>query len=1256
MQSFLCRVMALVFIFNCVVPAPSVWAQSSAAQQKKISNIIEKGVRESLNSNVDASIEKALEEMFAAQTINEMKDAIIKLHNLMDKKYASEQKKQAREQLQQKPLVHPASSTYVAKPLAPAPKAEKNEVLARLEKNDLPLDELVDYIDPFSPAELNLQNVTYASEILGNTIDAMLMQLDEFTMAQLNAFLPFAQLRTLYRLNKITPTALGSIQKIMAMGSLRIAMWKMHNYYVKTDQQDPLIRPQENRLTADSVSFNREHDQLKMQVQRLENDSFSLPSDIYQQLNAEFLQEIQALKSKNPQEGQAEYQFLLTLVDYAVTYALLVNPQQLVKIVKQFDKGPARSQLTGKTQPGKFLQPYSPVLNAIFVTTFENTKYLTDTDVWPQVIEMLKDFSDPEKYSLPTRIFALEAASLLYSSNSCQAPEGATPQYDVFVRCNTPSPEVEQYRTLFAQRTVDLYAPLTRTHYLAMEDYGLDSKQMKALADKLAYIYNGFANDELKWDSRRAQTQGNGLSTTGADGKSLILNAKGSIPRLLPANQGHMFQLPNGQIWITSGFGRDSNGNWVEMQLSNKLNAKKVNDEYGRQFTEFVGWSVFWIYGGEIFTWLGTAFRSAKGAIVALPKAFRAARTANKGRRGLAAAVEFQKSIRYANLAKNLSKNGVIMTAQRTVTKIKPGQEPETKVITQVLSSKRKLQNKEAFWNPKRWVGLKKPKIESFYFQQANPGFKATQGFLDATNSTLSNGINSWDDWRKLRAAFQSVKNPAEHAYPKFYDYLTRKEVFQEMHLTNAMTESARNGAFDVWLPIKTQSFQPMQSGRTLPAGTDAAPAKAGESFMTEQEIVTWWNASRFGKPGNPLAWDKGAEVYITPRTTQNVLDPAELRNAVKIPFSKVASNEWQPELINHFFKTVDRQGISRYLLPKYVPNANFYSEVAHNWRFGLPAGKAVLSNSRFWKGWPVPGKNGLRGNLLFFTGLAAVDAGIYPFQKDWITSASTQEHAQEQQKYGDAFDPQKLKEDEQAMAAYSKNKITGDAHMSTLENVRASQKEESTGASVLFPILWTRNALIPEGFWGHLPMVSDQDKELYKQAAARVQFNRSQRAQTQTIIEQNKQFQQQQAAFEQEITLAFRTQIKQSWYDQIQNDAAYYDKILAAPENKEYRAQVKNIFQRYSNEVMAVFSTDEDPMLQDQKAVAVQQKYAQELDQKMLEIARMQELLYEQQQQQVEDEEYDFDFDLPSGGYDPSAEGPNSSFAVPADSVGAAY
>ena len=314
---------------------------------------------------------------------------------------------------------------------------------------------------------------------------------------------------------------------------------------------------------------------------------------------------------------------------------------------------------------------------------------------------------------------------------------------------------------------------------------------------------------------------------------------------------------------------------------------------------------------------------------------------------------------------------------------------------------------------------------------------------------------------------------------------------------------------------------------------------------MTEQEIVTWWNASRFGKPGNPLAWDKGAEVYITPRTTQNVLDPAELRNAVKIPFSKVASNEWQPELINHFFKTVDRQGISRYLLPKYVPNANFYSEVAHNWRFGLPAGKAVLSNSRFWKGWPVPGKNGLRGNLLFFTGLAAVDAGIYPFQKDWITSASTQEHAQEQQKYGDAFDPQKLKEDEQAMAAYSKNKITGDAHMSTLENVRASQKEESTGASVLFPILWTRNALIPEGFWGHLPMVSDQDKELYKQAAARVQFNRSQRAQTQTIIEQNKQFQQQQAAFEQEITLAFRTQIKQSWYDQIQNDAAYYDKIL---------------------------------------------------------------------------------------------------------------
>ncbi len=1226
MQSFFCRVLAFVFLFNCLVPAPGAWAQQNITDTDMIRADIEHSVKTALANNLDANIEKAVEDMFAAKDIYAQKDAIIRLHQLMDKKYATSQQKKAMQQRQQKNLVQPTESTTLAKIPVSIPSA-KNKVLQLVAKNEAYLTDLIEYIDPWNPADVDLLDITYASEVLGNTVDSFLANLDDMTKRQMNALLPMLQLRMMYRLSKLTPRALGSIQTIMAVGSMRIAMWKMHNYYIQTHQKDPLMIPQSNKIASDKVTFYRgRENQLKMAVQRVANSSMVLPPEIYQQINASFLNELSALKAKNPQEGDGEYQMLMTLADYAVAYALLVNPRQLVKIVKLFDKGPERSITTKEVQPGKFLQQYSALLNAIFISVFENTKYMTDSTVWPQVLEMLKDFSNPEKYSLPTRIFALEAASLLYRENTCQTDSAAAPKYPVFIRCNAPDPNAEKYRTLFASRVVDLYAPLTRTHYAAMEDYGLDSKQMKALADKLAYIYNGFANDELKWDSSRQGITPDALSTTDQNGKSLILNAKGSIPRLLPINQGNMFQLPNGKVWITSGFGRDSKGNWVEMQLHNKLNAKKVDLENGTNFMYFVGTAVFWIYGGEIFSWLGMAFRTTKGAIAALPKAAKAAAQANKGRRWDAAWIAINKNIRYANLPKNLLNNGAVLTAQHTVTKIHPGKEPETKIINQVVFNKRRLQRKKNWWNPQRWVGIKQPKVENYFLYQPRPGFKAVQGVMDVTNSPLSQGIRNWDDWRKLRAGFRSLTNPGEHVAPIKYDYNTLSTVLREGMLINTMNQAAKNGAFDVWLPIKTQSFRTMQPGKVLPSGTATAPAKAGESFMTEQEVVTWWNASRFGKPGNPLAWDKGADVYITPRTTKNLIDPEQLKNAVKIPFSKIASNEWQPELIKHFFKEVDRKGISRYLLPKYVPNSNFYSEVFHNWRFGLPAGQAFLSNTRFWKGWPLTGRTGLLGNLIFFTGLAAIDKGVYPFQEKWLVSASEKEHLQEQKKYGDAFDPAKLQQDDQDLATLMPQQGTDD-HMSTLQDVRASQKGDTNGASISYPIIYARNELIPADFWGHLPLVTDQDKELYGQAAQQRQLLRAQIKGMKSAQQQQQQYQQDQAQmqadFQQMVIDAWREQNKRNLMASISEAKKYQLAAFSTPELSAYQPEVERFFQSFLQDMLAVYSTNENPQKQDEKAQAISQKYNDKWFRFSVEVSRMQELLHEQS---VQEEEYDFD------------------------------
>ena len=68
MQSFLCRVMMVVFIFNCLLPAPSAWAQF-AIDQQAIQKEIEKGVKKNLTNNLDANIEKAVEAIFSAKDI-----------------------------------------------------------------------------------------------------------------------------------------------------------------------------------------------------------------------------------------------------------------------------------------------------------------------------------------------------------------------------------------------------------------------------------------------------------------------------------------------------------------------------------------------------------------------------------------------------------------------------------------------------------------------------------------------------------------------------------------------------------------------------------------------------------------------------------------------------------------------------------------------------------------------------------------------------------------------------------------------------------------------------------------------------------------------------------------------------------------------------------------------------------------------------------------------------------------------------------
>ena len=826
MQSFLCRLLVLVFTFNCIAPAPGVWAQSAPRRTgippaRPSSEELQNRVNEQVEQQMEGSVAAAVEAFEKAEGTQDLANAIVRLHGVMDAKYAREQQIKRQQEEQQRleeerknRYVAPASSTYVAPRINPnlmAPKKlTQNEVLTRLAKDELLITDMIDYIDPFDPAQSSLLNTVYASEVLGNSIDAFLQQPDDATIAELNDIIPMAQLRVLYRLNKLLPQAVSSTEHIMAVGSMRITLWKLHTYFTETDQEDPLLQAAqliadeanaERQYQKDLKRYQRESQKVKQYNRRVRQQQTrvvdgiiiyipqplpakpkkpqfpkhsslltSLTPDVYGKINAQFLQELNTLKAANPEEGDREYQLLLSLADYATVYAMLTSPNRVKEIVKLFDGKINRHFVTGKVQRGgDFKTQYSAVLNAIFTAVFEMTKYSPRTSVdWYSTVAMLKDFSDPEQYSIPTRIFALEAASLLFGFNpDCQQiPSGFS-----YLNCNTVRTDRDdQLRALFAARTVDLYAPLNYTHYLAMEDYGLDSKQMQMLADKLAYIYNGFANDDLQWDTSRPRDKRSYVLdvSTLNPGKSLVLNGPTSVPRLDPLGRGHLFQLPNGKLKEISGFGRTSEGRWVEMNLQNGINAKKRDDEYGMQFVLFVGNAIFWVYGGEIFSLIGTAYRTTKGAMMVLPKAIKAASTAQKGHRTLAFTVNIQKGVRYANTVKTAARNGVTITATR-VEKVKipaanqpaaPANAPRlppgaagkpgpasVKVeqpVSRPVTTQRALQNRT-------WLGRSRPEVQEWTVTLHKPGFDLQTASLSGEGAArLKNGIQNYDDLRYL--------------------------------------------------------------------------------------------------------------------------------------------------------------------------------------------------------------------------------------------------------------------------------------------------------------------------------------------------------------------------------------------------------------------------------------------------------------------------------------------------------------------------
>ena len=224
---------------------------------------------------------------------------------------------------------------------------------------------------------------------------------------------------------------------------------------------------------------------------------------------------------------------------------------------------------------------------------------------------------------------------------------------------------------------------------------------------------------------------------------------------------------------------------------------------------------------------------------------------------------------------------------------------------------------------------------------------------------------------------------------------------------------------------------------------------------------------------------------------------------------------------------------------------------------------------------------------------------------------------------------------------------------MSTFDAVQTTQRETSEGSLIVFPILLARHYL-PEGL-GHLSLLSDQDALFYEQNAQRVQFNRATLQQYETAQEQAQQQAQQQVNW-QDTPESSREYLRTAWETTIAQDRAYYLSLFPGENAQPYRIELEAFFQRYLEDVMAVFATNQDPQIQNQRANELRNEYATKLYNMMEEIYRMNELMREVNSHQVQEEKYDFDIEDPDSFPDAGSDANTryDMFEIPADSTAA--
>lgn len=1175
MQSFFCRVLAVVFALNCVLPTPSAWAQARRPSgQKNTTGTTAK-------PNVGAAVSQAANKQLPTQ-INQTRKRfedrnrtyyqrfqdLDKLHQLKKKEADNQAAEEKRAQEQafadyqrdvRSGAVMERDATYVA-PAAPVLPLQRptNDVLDLLAKDELTLQNMGDFIDPMGNTNDSfLMNTVYAAEALGNTVDYMLQAVksgnaDKAALEEFNNDLESVYLRMAYREGMLSSLPHESMIRTMAVGSLRIAMLKVHNYLLATQKSDPLVTSQtlpgrgkpytrteyvevmERKPGLDGQFFIVTKRVPKKVTDYVKQSASVFPPTHFKETQNKYFKEMAAAAQKGIEPSDEKYQDVVALADYATKYTLLSDPASVGILVKSFDKG---------VKDTDFKADNAPVVNQIIAGIVDEVRQeARGSQKWNNAMQFFKNFSDPKVYSLSTRVIALEAASVLMGNQA-----GKEMSKGEFA-----------FRKTFARRAADLYEPLQGSYY---KDYGLDSKQMQALSDKLADIYNQFATEPLKLEEytnngSKPVAGIKGLISPGEKGLIIANNPNTSIPAIAPSNQGNMVQNPDGSIRMIYGYIYTSKGRWVEIAQHNGLNKAKVDKENTAAFFWFVGEAVLWVYGGTLIEAASQAFRFARGAMLALPKALNAAAKSNKGRALLTFRVELTKAGRLASYTSKAVNNNVTIAVRYIETgkapattlpsKVGEGLAPvvKTKTIAQPgKSSMRFLQNEYSRWNPRRWVGMTPNRqIVGVDFEQVLPGGVVNKGSINFTGrlASLQNGVKDYDMLRLMNHGVQGMQKTEGMMYPWLKLSVPELRAAQAYSRMQGISfDAAKSGGLDGWVNIRIPVY-----------GSDKMPVLASQPGATGIAMESsWWNITKLGKPGNELF---STDVVVAPamgRTAAlKTFDPLSIPGAVKFPAQMLANGQWAEQVGQQYFRIANYN--NKFLdsfMPRLVPTKAFTKEFFSNPRFAWSMGKAWLKTSYF--------VQGLKSNLLFFGGLAGADYVIYPYMKFHITNEGQKEVQAEMAspKYGGAYDPDKLKQDEQNQeAALAQLKAEGQDYnpkqMDAYETVSGAEKESSEGMFMGSPIIFGREALGKLGVMDSMYVTTPLVKRLQYQAAS-VNFNRAlgegNKIKNQKALDNIIKAQTEAIAVQKRVTLdSYKPYVSA---DELKQMGAWYDEYLAS-------------------------------------------------------------------------------------------------------------